>query len=106
LSTGELRLIELARVLSAQHDILMLDEPSSGLDTAESRRFAEILRDVLRTRSVGIFLVEHDMTVIRSVCEYVYVLDFGKLVCQGPTVEVLASDIVKKAYLGESLATS
>jgi ABC-type branched-subunit amino acid transport system ATPase component len=106
LSTGELRLVELARVLAARYDIVMLDEPSSGLDTAESLRFAGILGDVLRTRSVGIFLVEHDMTVIRSVCQYVYVLDFGKLICQGPTAEVLDSDIVKKAYLGESFTAS
>jgi ABC-type branched-subunit amino acid transport system ATPase component len=101
LSTGELRLVELARAISAGYDLVMLDEPSSGLDTAESLRFAQILNDLLRTRSVGIFLVEHDMTVIRSVCENVYVLDFGKLICQGPTIEVLDSDIVKKAYLGE-----
>jgi ABC-type branched-subunit amino acid transport system ATPase component len=106
LSTGELRLVELARVLSARYDIVMLDEPSSGLDSAESLRFAEILGDVLRTRSVGIFLVEHDMTVIRSVCQYVYVLDFGKLICQGPTAEALDSDIVKKAYLGGSFTAS
>jgi ABC-type branched-subunit amino acid transport system ATPase component len=46
------------------------------------------------------------MTVIRSVCQYVYVLDFGKLICQGPTAEVLDSDIVKQAYLGESFTAS
>jgi ABC-type branched-subunit amino acid transport system ATPase component len=49
----------------------------------------------------GILLVEHDMSLVRAVCEYTYVLDFGKLIAQGPTREVLESDLVRAAYLGE-----
>ena len=55
-------------------------------------------------RGCGILLVEHDMSLIRNVCDYAYVLDFGRLVIQGPTDEVLASDVVRAAYLGAEVA--
>jgi ABC-type branched-subunit amino acid transport system ATPase component len=100
LSTGQRRLVELARALAADFQVLLLDEPSSGLDAAETRQFAAILKQVLRSRGTAILLVEHDMSLIREVCEYTYVLDFGKLVTEGPTDEVLASDLVRAAYLG------
>jgi ABC-type branched-subunit amino acid transport system ATPase component len=100
LSTGERRLVELARALSANFKILLLDEPSSGLDAAETRRFAAVLKQVVSNRGTGILLVEHDMSLIREVCQYTYVLDFGRLITQGATDAVLASDLVRAAYLG------
>jgi ABC-type branched-subunit amino acid transport system ATPase component len=102
LSTGQRRLVELARVLAGPFDIILLDEPSSGLDQTETYRFGEILRHVVERRGVGIFLVEHDMALVEHTCERVYVLDFGRLLFEGSTDETLGSDLVRAAYLGSN----
>jgi ABC-type branched-subunit amino acid transport system ATPase component len=100
LSTGQRRLVELARCLAGQFDVLLLDEPSSGLDGAETERFGAILTRVVAERRVGILLVEHDMALVMSVCDYVHVLDFGTKIFEGTTADVSASDTVRAAYLG------
>ncbi len=100
LSTGQRRLVELARCLAGPFDILLLDEPSSGLDHDETARFGEILRTVVADRNCGILLVEHDMTLVMDVCEYIYVLDFGRMIFEGTPAEVAASRDVQAAYLG------
>jgi ABC-type branched-subunit amino acid transport system ATPase component len=102
LSTGQRRLVELARCLAGPFGLLLLDEPSSGLDPTETERFGAILRNVVATRGVGILLVEHDMSMVLNICEYIYVLDFGELIFQGSPEEIMASPIVKAAYLGDS----
>jgi ABC-type branched-subunit amino acid transport system ATPase component len=105
LSTGNRRLVELARVMASPFRFLLLDEPSSGLDAAETERFAALLAGIVDERGIGILLVEHDMALVRAVCSYVYVLDFGALLFSGSTAEALSSDVVKAAYLGsEALA--
>jgi ABC-type branched-subunit amino acid transport system ATPase component len=101
LSTGHRRLVELARCLAGPFHILLLDEPSSGLDRAETARFGQILQQVVDTRGVGILLVEHDMVLVSEVCDYIYVLDFGKPICAGIAAEVLSSPLVQAAYLGD-----
>jgi ABC-type branched-subunit amino acid transport system ATPase component len=101
LSTGQRRLVELARCLAGPFDVLLLDEPSSGLDHEETTRFGDILHLVVEERGVGILLVEHDMALVMRVCQHVYVLDFGKLVFEGTPDEVAGSDIVRAAYLGD-----
>jgi ABC-type branched-subunit amino acid transport system ATPase component len=100
LSTGEKRLVELARVIAGPFDLLLLDEPSSGLDTAETQNFGAVLREVLATRGTGALLVEHDMTLVSQVCDYIYVLDFGMLIFEGTPRAAMESDIVRAAYLG------
>jgi ABC-type branched-subunit amino acid transport system ATPase component len=100
LSTGQRRLVELARVLAGDFQLLLLDEPSSGLDKAETARFGDILLDIIGNGDRGILIVEHDMSLVLRVCEYIYVLDFGKLVFEGTPAEVSASDVVRSAYLG------
>jgi ABC-type branched-subunit amino acid transport system ATPase component len=100
LSTGQRRLVELARCLAGPFQILLLDEPSSGLDQVETERFGRILKRVVEERGVGILLVEHDMSLVMDVCEQIYVLDFGKPLFDGPPSEVLHADIVRAAYLG------
>jgi ABC-type branched-subunit amino acid transport system ATPase component len=100
LSTGNRRLVELARVLAGGFRLLLLDEPSSGLDERESERLGEILTAVVRDRDVGILLVEHHMSLVLSVCEYLYVLDFGRLLFEGTPDEAVASEAVRAAYLG------
>jgi len=102
LSTGQRRLVELARCLAGPFDILMLDEPSSGLDKAETEGFAQVLRRVVAERGCGILLVEHDFPLVMSVCSYVYVLDFGRLLFEGTPTEIAESSVVQAAYLGSS----
>lgn len=100
LSTGQRRLVELARCLAGGFRMLLLDEPSSGLDRAETAQFGEILEQIVRETGAGILIVEHDMALVAEVCDEIYVLDFGSLLTHGPTAEVLASQIVQVAYLG------
>ena len=100
LSTGQRRLVELARCLAGRFSVLLLDEPSSGLDGAETVRFGEILTQVVAERGVGILLVEHDMALVMSICDYVHVLDFGTKIFEGGTADVASSEIVRAAYLG------
>jgi ABC-type branched-subunit amino acid transport system ATPase component/branched-subunit amino acid ABC-type transport system permease component len=101
LSTGQRRLVELARCLAGPFRILLLDEPSSGLDRAETERFGAILRRVVAERGLGVLLVEHDMSLVMEVCEHIYVLDFGRVLFEGSPCEVAASPVVRAAYLGD-----
>jgi ABC-type branched-subunit amino acid transport system ATPase component len=83
LPTGQRRLVELARCLAGAFTILLLDEPSSGLDAAETEAFGELLRRVVDERGIGILLIEHDLSLTMRVCDELYVLDFGKLIHEG-----------------------
>ncbi|MDQ1506533.1 MAG: hypothetical protein QOD57_4260 [Actinomycetota bacterium] len=99
LPTGERRRVELARVVAGEFTVLLLDEPSSGLDSSETQQFAAVLRQVVASGR-SILLVEHDMALVMEICHYLYVLDFGKLIFEGPPAAVLASPEVRDAYLG------
>ena len=101
LSTGQRRLVELARCLAGPFDLLLLDEPSSGLDRDETARFGDVLQRVVEERGCGILLVEHDVSLVMRVCSYLYVLDFGVLIFEGDPASVSASPIVRAAYLGD-----
>jgi ABC-type branched-subunit amino acid transport system ATPase component len=101
LSTGQRRLVELARCLAGPFFMLLLDEPSSGLDREETKRFGAILRTVVAERKLGILLVEHDMSLVLDICQHVYVLDFGELIFEGSALELGASPVVRAAYLGD-----
>jgi ABC-type branched-subunit amino acid transport system ATPase component len=103
LPTGWRRHVELARCVAGAYEVLLLDEPSSGLDRRETQHLGEILEHVVRERGVGILLVEHDMALVNQVCDHVYVIDFGKQIFDGTTREVSASEIVGHAYLGEDI---
>ena len=106
LSTGQRRLVELARCLAGQFDVLILDEPSSGLDRSETEALGHILRRTVEERGCGILLVEHDMSLVMEICQHIYVLDFGELIFEGAPNEVAGSPIVQAAYLGaEATAT-
>jgi ABC-type branched-subunit amino acid transport system ATPase component/ABC-type branched-subunit amino acid transport system permease subunit len=100
LSTGQRRLIELARVLAGPFDLILLDEPSSGLDVHETTEFGRILTRVVAETGAGMLIVEHDMSLVRQICDQVYVLDFGTMIFQGTTAELLESPVVRAAYLG------
>jgi ABC-type branched-subunit amino acid transport system ATPase component len=100
LSTGQRRLVELARTLAGGFRLLLLDEPSSGLDETETATFGAILHEVVAEEGLGILLVEHDMALVMDVCAYLFILDFGRLVFDGTPLETQRSEIVRAAYLG------
>jgi ABC-type branched-subunit amino acid transport system ATPase component len=106
LSTGQKRLVELARCLAGDFDVLLLDEPSNGLDSIESSKLGELLNRIVAERGVGILLVEHNMSLVAEVCSYVYVLDFGQLIFEGSAAETMASEVVAAAYLGGTVERS
>jgi ABC-type branched-subunit amino acid transport system ATPase component len=101
LSTGQRRLVELARAIATPFKFLLLDEPSSGLDHSETGQFGRVLLDFVRDTGTGILLVEHDMSLVADVCSVIFVLDFGRMIYTGTTSEALSSQVVKAAYLGE-----
>jgi branched-chain amino acid transport system ATP-binding protein len=101
LSLGQCRLVEVGRALMTDPKVLLLDEPSSGLDRTESASLALTLREVQQEKGFSILLVEHDVELVASFTTRSYVLDFGRLITEGPTGEVLASDEVRSAYLGD-----
>jgi branched-chain amino acid transport system ATP-binding protein len=78
----------------------MLDEPSSGLDVADTARLASILGDVQASEGTSVVLVEHDLHLVESVVDRLFVLNFGRMLASGPVDEVLASPEVRLAYLG------
>jgi branched-chain amino acid transport system ATP-binding protein len=99
LPTGTARLVELARALATNPRILLLDEPSSGLNEEETEGMAALLRVLVRD-GLGVLLVEHDMAFVMSTCNFIHVLDFGQLIATGTPAEVQANAIVQAAYLG------
>ena len=101
LSLGKGRLVEVGRALMTDPKLLLLDEPSSGLDREETAMLARTLQEVQATHVFAILLVEHDVELVSSFTERSYVLDFGCLIAAGPTAEVMASDEVRTAYFGD-----
>jgi ABC-type branched-subunit amino acid transport system ATPase component len=104
LSTGQRRLVELARAVASPFRFLLLDEPSSGLDPHETEIFGEVLSAHVAATGIGVLLVEHDMDLVAAVCSHIYVLDFGSLIWSGPTAEAMTSPVVQAAYLGGEAA--
>jgi branched-chain amino acid transport system ATP-binding protein len=101
LSLGIGRLIEVGRALMTDPRLLLLDEPSSGLDRNETDVLAGTLREVQQEKQMAVLLVEHDVDFVRSLVSRVFVLDFGTLIASGPTNDVFADAAVRRAYLGD-----
>lgn len=99
---GVLRMVEVARALVTRSRIIMLDEPASGLDNNETDRLTEILRFV-RSLGVTLLLIEHDVRMVTSVSDYMYVLDGGKLLAEGTPEQIQRNEAVIAAYLGQAV---
>jgi branched-chain amino acid transport system ATP-binding protein len=104
LPLGEQRLLELARALAARPRLLLLDEPTAGLNQVETVRLAATIRRI-QAGDVTILLVEHDMNMVMSVADWVVVLDHGEVLAQGYPEEVRRDRRVIEAYLGQDLPT-
>ncbi len=100
LSLGQGRLVEVGRALMTQPRVLLLDEPSSGLDRQETADLAATLRELQEEQGFAILLVEHDVEFVAAFTQRCYVLDFGSLIAEGRTAEVLERSIVRESYLG------
>lgn len=103
LPCGVQRLAEVARALCVEPRILLLDEPSAGLDSAESANLAAVILRVRDRLGIPVLLIEHDMTFVMSISDYLYVLDFGVPLAEGTPDEVKADPAVIAAYLGEDV---
>ncbi len=100
LPTGTARLVELGRALATQPRVLLLDEPSAGLNESETATLGTLLREVAGS-GLAVLLVEHDMSFVMGTCERIHVLDFGRIISVGTPTEVQGDDTVRAAYLGE-----
>jgi branched-chain amino acid transport system ATP-binding protein len=101
LATGSARLVELARALSIDPKVLLLDEPCSGLDEHETLALGELLRSVA-AEGRAVILVEHDTELVFRVCSTVYVLDFGEVIASGSPDAIRQNPLVQQAYLGQA----
>lgn len=100
LSAGQQKLIGLARAIATEPHVLLLDEPSAGMNREERYDVARFLLRVKHETETAQVLIEHDIRFVRDICDYVYVLDFGQVIGEGPPSEVLKDPRVMAAYSG------
>ncbi len=98
---GKQRKLEIARALATDPKLLLLDEPAAGMNPNETGELMETIELVRKRFGVTVLLIEHDMKLVSGICEYLYVLNFGRLLAEGTPSEVLQNPEVVTAYLGE-----
>jgi branched-chain amino acid transport system ATP-binding protein len=100
LSYGDRRRLEIARGLATNPEALLLDEPAAGTNPSEKIELAELIRKVRDDMGVSILLIEHDMKLVMSLAERIYVLNFGSVIAEGTPAEIRSNQAVIDAYLG------
>ncbi|MCF7945954.1 MAG: ABC transporter ATP-binding protein [Spirochaetia bacterium] len=98
---GAQRRLEIARAMATEPFLLLLDEPAAGMNPLETRELVKTINIIRDTENITILLIEHDMSLVMSVAERIYVVDYGKLIAEGSPLEIKKNPDVIKAYLGE-----
>jgi branched-chain amino acid transport system ATP-binding protein len=103
LAQAHRRRLEICRALAADPVLLLLDEPSAGMDPGETSALMDDIRKIqMKRHDIGIIIIEHDMTVVENVAEWVVVFNYGQKIAEGPFAEITTNPEVLEAYLGES----
>lgn len=100
---GAQRRLEIARALATEPFLLLLDEPAAGMNPRETRELNELILKIRDQESVSILLIEHDMKLVMSLSDRIYVVDYGKKIAEGTPEEIKNNPAVIKAYLGEQI---
>ena len=93
--------LEIARAIATSPKLLLLDEPAAGMNPQETAELVETIRFVQKTFDMTVLLIEHDMSLVSTICDRVTVLNFGQVLAEGPVAEVLKLPEVVRAYLGD-----
>ena len=102
LSYGDQRRLEVARALALNPKVLLLDEPTAGMNPQESQKFIDFIRKLIKDKEISVMLIEHDMKVVMSVSERITVLDQGEKIAEGGPDDIRNNKRVIEAYLGKS----
>jgi branched-chain amino acid transport system ATP-binding protein len=100
---GTQRMVEVARGLVLEPSVLLVDEPGAGMDSTESAYFGSLLGQISRERDLSVLIIEHDVAMVLSLCDRVYVLNFGQLLTSGTPDQVRADERVRAAYFGSTV---
>ncbi len=100
---GAQRLLEIARALAADPFLLLLDEPAAGMNPLETKELDKLILRLRDTENLSILLIEHDMSLVMSLSERIYVMDYGKIIAEGSPAKIKKDPVVIKAYLGEDV---
>jgi branched-chain amino acid transport system ATP-binding protein len=100
---GAQRRLEIARAMATEPSILLLDEPAAGMNARETNELDDLIVRIRNQERISILLIEHDMKLVMSLSDRIYVVDYGKKIAEGTPMEIKANPAVIKAYLGEEL---
>ena len=101
---GEQRRLEIVRALATKPELLLLDEPAAGMNPAETAQLTATIAQLREQFGFTILLIEHDMSVVMTICERIYVMDYGKIIAEGTPDEIKSNPRVIEAYLGEDVS--
>ncbi len=101
---GEQRRLEIVRALATKPELLLLDEPAAGMNPAETAQLTATIAQIRQQFGLTILLIEHDMSVVMTICERIYVMDYGKIIAHGTPEEIKKNPRVIEAYLGEDVS--
>ena len=103
---GEQRRLEIVRALATKPELLLLDEPAAGMNPAETAQLTATIAQIREQFGLTILLIEHDMSVVMTICERIYVMDYGKIIAHGTPEEIKTNPRVIEAYLGEDVSNA